>query len=181
MSAGSRGWTTATPDDLFYFLYYLDTQEKGTKMVHEASCPGVGRVGDDECREGSRCVRRYAAESLRKGFVSKLKMATKEHEKGEEWDPVCRVGNPCSSMLVESYLTFVSEEQEQVGVPVNQAAPILEHTLIDLLSDMRSRAQVAASLAERISLTRDVALFSLAFYSMRRGYGLSFTLLSQIL
>ena len=84
-------------------------------------------------------------------------------------------------MLVESYLTFVSEEQKQVGVPVNQAAPMLEHTLIDLLSDMRSRALVAASLADRISLTRDTALFSLAFYSMRRSYDLSFTLGSEIL
>ena len=58
---------------------------------------------------------------------------------------------------------------------------MLEHTLIDLLSDMRSRVKVTASLTERISLTRDIALFSLAFYSMRRGYDLSFTLGSQIL
>ena len=36
-------------------------------------------------------------------------------------------------------------------------------------------------MAERISLTRDIALFSLTFYSMRRGYDLSFTLGSQIL
>ena len=55
------------------------------------------------------------------------------------------------------------------------------NTLIDLLSDMCSRAQVAASLAERISLTRDIALFALAFYSMRRGYDLPFTLGSHIL
>ena len=126
-------------------------------MVHEASCPGVSRVGDDVCREGSLCARRYAAESLRKGFVSKLKMAMEEHGKGKEWDPVRRVGNPCSSLLVESYLTFASEEHKQVGMPVNHAAPLLEHTLIDLLGDMRSRAQVAASLAEHISLTRDIA------------------------
>ena len=105
----------------------------------------------------------------------------KEHGKGEERDPIRRVGNPCSSMLVESYLTFVSEDQKQVWVAVNQAAPMLEHTLIDLINDTRSQAQVAASLAERISLTRDIALFSLAFYSMRRGYDLSFTLGSQIL
>ena len=108
-------------------------------------------------------------------------MAMKEHGKGEERDPIRRVGNPCSSMLVESYLTFVSEDQKQVWVAVNQAAPMLEHTLIDLLSDMRSRVKVTASLTERISLTRDIALFSLAFYSMRRGYDLSFTLGSQIL
>ena len=58
---------------------------------------------------------------------------------------------------------------------------MLEHTLIDQLRDMCSRAQVAASLAERISLTRDIALFALAFYSMRRGDDHSFTLGSQIL
>ena len=64
ISAGSCGWTTATPDDLFDFLCYLDTQGKGTKMVHEASCTGVGWVGDNACREGSLCARQYAAESL---------------------------------------------------------------------------------------------------------------------
>ena len=77
----------------------------------------------------------------------------KEHGKGGEWDPTRRVGNPCASPLVGSYLKFVSEEQKQVGVPVNQAALMLEHTLMDLLSDMRPRAQVASLLAERISLT----------------------------
>ena len=46
---------------------------------------------------------------------------------------------------------------------------------------MRSRAQVAALLADCISLTTDIALFSLAFYSMCRDYDLSFTLGSQIL
>ena len=68
--AGSRGWTTATVDDLVDFLCFRDTQGKGTNMVHEASCPRVGRAGDDECREESSCARRYAAESLRKGCVS---------------------------------------------------------------------------------------------------------------
>ena len=43
------------------------------------------------------------------------------------------------------------------------------------------RAQVVGSLAERISLTRCIALYSLAFYSMRRGYDLSFTMGLHIL
>ena len=66
-------------------------------------------------------------------------------------------------------------------MPVNQAAPILKHTLLDLLSDMRSRAQVVASMAERIPLTRDIALFSSKFYSVGRGYDVYFILGSQIL
>ena len=42
--------------------------------------------------------------------------------------------------------------QKQIGV--NRAAPLLENTTIDLRSDMRSRAQVAASLAA-VSLSRE--------------------------
>ena len=101
-SAGSSIWTTATADDLFDFRYFRDTQGKGTKMVHEASCPGVGRAGDDKCREESSCARRHAAESLRKGCFSKPKRVRKAHGNGEVWDSIRRMGNPCASTLVES-------------------------------------------------------------------------------
>ena len=77
ISPGSRGGTAATPDAVFDFLCYLDTQRKGTKLVHATFCPGVGRAGDDACLAGPSCARRYAAESIRKGFASKLKMVTK--------------------------------------------------------------------------------------------------------
>lgn len=177
VSGGRRGWETATPDDAFDVLCFLDTQGKGP------SCPGVGSARADVFLPGSLtpCTKRYAADSLRKGFLCKLKMAMKEHGKGEEWDPIRQMGNPCASPLVDSYLTFVSEEQKKVGVAVNQAQPLLAHTLLDLLCDMRSRAQVAPQLGDRLALTRDVALFSLALFSMHRDYDLSFTLGSQIL
>ena len=164
ISAGSCGWTTETPDEVFDFLCYRDAQGKGTKLVHPTSCPGVGRARDDAYLAWSSCTRRYAAESIRNGFVSTLNnMVMKYHGKGEEWDPARRVGNPCASPLVDSYLTCASEEQKLVGVPVNQAAPMLDHTLMDLLRDTSSGAQVPSSLAERISLTRDIALYAGVF------------------
>ena len=59
---------------------------------------------------------------------------------------------------------------------------MLELALISLPGDMRSRAQVASSPAESISLTRDkIALYSLAAYSMRRGSDLPFIMGSHIL
>ena len=58
----------------------------------------------------------------------------KMNGKGEEWDPVDRIGNPCSSPLKYSYLTFISDQRNQVGVQVNQAAPMLERTLLNLLT-----------------------------------------------
>eukprot|EP00752_Nemacystus_decipiens_P005329 g4833.t1 len=113
---------------------------------------------------------------------TKLKMAYKEQiGRGEEWNPLSRTGNPCAHPMVEDYLAFTAAEQKRVGVTVHQAAPLLDDTLGALLAHMRLRAQAAESVRERIVLTRDVALFSLAMYSMRRGSDLSFTLAAQIL
>ena len=77
--------------------------------------------------------------------------------------------NPCFSPLVESYLTCVSDTQKQVGVPVKQAAPLLTHDFARLLQDLRQRAQSAGSMSVRTEIARDIALFSLAFDSIRRG------------
>lgn len=181
-SAGRLGWESATPDDVFDWFCFLDTQGNGTTVVHDRACPGVGSVSADLCVPGSPCTRRYAAESLRVSFFSKLKMAFREElGRGGPWNPVDRSGNPCDSPLAELYLTFASEEQKRGGTPVKQAAPLLADTLAALLDSMRTRAQLSPSERDRVSITRDIALFSLAFYTMRRGFDLSFTMGSQVL
>lgn len=42
---GVRGWKTATDVDLFEWLFWLDSQGNGTKLVHATTCPGVGTDG----------------------------------------------------------------------------------------------------------------------------------------
>ena len=68
-----------------------------------------------------------------------------ETRKREEWDLVRRIAHPCLSPLADSYLTIVSDAENQIWV--NRAAPLLENTIIDLRSDSQSRARVAALLA----------------------------------
>ena len=101
--------------------------------------------------------------------------------KVKDCDPVQKQGNTCSSLLVESYLTCMSNTQRQVGVPVNQAAPLLTHDFARLLQDLRQRAQSESRTTARIEIAPDIALFTLAFDSMRRGYDLLFTMGSQAL
>lgn len=48
------------------------------------------------------------------------------------------------------------------------------HVSAELLEIMRSRAQLEQSLVPRITITRDIALYSHAFASMRRGCDISF-------
>ena len=73
------------------------------------------------------------------------------------------------SPLVDSFLTIVSEAQKQIGV--NRAAVLLENTIIDL----RSAAACAGDCLPgcRISVTTDIAPYSLDFFSWCRGYDLS--------
>ena len=181
LTSGQRGWESATPDDVFDWLCYLDTQGNGTKLVHDRSCPGVGTSDETACAPGGACGKRYAAASLQKGFVSKLRMAYKESLfRGDVWDPRSANGNPCGSPRVDAYLTYAMETQKQVGVPVNQAAPLLSDTLEKLLESMQLRLLLASD-AEAISIARDIALFALAFHTMRRGFDISNTLGSHIL
>ena len=49
--------------------------------MHKTSCHGVGHEGDYAFLEGSSCAKQDAAESIRKDFASKLKMAMKENVK----------------------------------------------------------------------------------------------------
>ena len=77
-----RGWKTTTPDDGFDSLCFLDTQGKGTNMVHEISCPGVGCAGNDACPEGSLCANITRLIISAKG-LSQLKLVVKEHGKGK--------------------------------------------------------------------------------------------------
>ena len=85
--------------------------------MYDPSPPCVGLTHGNACPPGSGCAKRYAARYIDSGLVSKLHMAFRQQlGKGEEWDPVEKTGNPCSSVLVESHLTFVTEEQKRVGV-----------------------------------------------------------------
>lgn len=182
LSGGRRGWETATPGDVFDWMCYLDTQGNGTKRVHVRTCPRVGTSMEGACPDHSGCMTQYAADSLRKGFVSKLRMAYKEYlYRGDDWDPMSGKGNPCGSAHVDSYLTYTTETQRQAGVAPAQAPALLSHILAALLVDMRARCTVAESVKTGIEITRDVALFALAFYSCRRGFDISNTLGSQVL
>ena len=64
--------------DVLVWSCWLDSHGNGTKLVHSASCPGVGLDSDSQCQPSVHCKRRYAAASLDKGHASKLQCAMME-------------------------------------------------------------------------------------------------------
>ena len=74
-SLQARGWERATNDDVLDRLCWLGSHGGGTKAVHSADCAAVGSKSLVGCSQGSTCGTHYAAQTLDKGFASKLKCA----------------------------------------------------------------------------------------------------------
>ena len=177
-----RGWQTATDVDVLEWLSWLDSHRNGTQWVHDGTCLGVGLDDSSQCMSDGRCTKRYAAASLDEVKLSKLKWAMIEQlGKHSDGDPVEQRGNPVASPLVRGYLTNAQEEQRRGGVSVQQAPPLVKGQLQKLVGNMLRRVPTLPTAAERFAMVRDVAIFCVAFHTMKRGFELSVALASQVL
>lgn len=101
---GMRGWESATDVDVQDWLCWLDSHGNGTKVVHAVDCPEIGSTSMATCSKESTCAKRYAAQTLDKAFVSKLKCAMSEIlGKSDPWDEREKRGNAADSTAVRKY------------------------------------------------------------------------------
>ena len=92
-----------------------------------------------------------------------------------------RIGNPVRSDLVTQYMAFTTGEQKQAGVLVKQVLTILRSHLAQILLPMRTQLQLTTSDVGRVTLARDIAFFTVAFSTTKRGAELTATLIQRIL
>ena len=85
-----------------------------------------------------------------------------------------------SSALAKSYLTFTREEQRLVGVSAKQAPVLMSPQLNKFIPQIRRTARSGHTLRERMSITRDMALFCVAFHTRGSGSDLACTLGAQV-
>ena len=171
-------------NDVVTFLCWLATcSEKRRTAVHTRDCEAVGTSELSNCSTTEeRCTLRYAHDSLRTNYVSKLAMAY-ERDLGvtHDWNSALRTGNPVRSDLVTQYMAFIREEQKQAGVEVSQAPAMLHSHLTAIITHMTLRIRCTQDPYDRIVFDRDIALFTVAFSTLKRGDGLSRTLIQRIL
>ena len=89
-------------------------------------------------------------------------------------------GQP-SSEPVSARVSIIRAEQRRVGVGVKQAPPLVAVQLRKLVRNMRRRAQTLPTAVERIAMIRHVAIFCVAFHTMKRGFQLSVAVAAQVL
>ena len=76
---------------------------------------------------------------------------------------------------------FIREEQKKAGVEVSQAHAMLHSHLTAIIAQMTLRIRCTQDPYDRIVFPRDIALFRVAFSTLKRGDGLSRTLIQRIL
>lgn len=131
---------------------FLDSQGDGTTVVHDRSYPGVGSPATDACFTTPPYAKQCAAEPLRNGSLSQLKMACEQLERGDAWNPDNMSGNRCDAQLVESY-SICARKSRKWGVSrLNRGgAHIGTHSRRPLGLHMRTRAQLSPSVLVRVS------------------------------
>ena len=179
----------AQPNDVVTFLCWLDScSEKRRTVVHARDGEAVGTSELSNCsttEEG--CTLRYAHDSLRTNYVSNLAMAY-ERDLGvtHDWNSALRTGNsvrrnPVRSDVVTQYMAFIREEQKKAGVEVSQAPAMLHSHLAAIIARMALHIWCTQDPYNRIVLSKDIALFTVAFITLKMGDGLSRTLIQRIL
>lgn len=184
VGTGHTHMADAQPKDVLDFLCWLDScGDRRRTVVHDRYCVGVGTDSFAECStmEGA-CTLRYAAESLRTNYMSKLATAY-ERDLGVApvWNEQLRTGNPVRSEVVTRYMAFIRSEQKRAGVLVKQAPVLLQTDLAAIVGPMRARLQNTRDAANRLILARNIAIFTVAFSTTKRGDELTRTLIQRIL
>ena len=181
---GARHMAAAQPIDVLQFLCWLDAcRERRRTVVHHVDCEAVGTdTLTDSCRTGGLCDKRFAHDSLRTNYVSKLAVAY-ERDLGvaPAWCDQLRVGNPVRSDIVTQYMAFTRAEQKKAGVRVKQAPALLRSHLSAIVTPLQARLQGTVDKVEKLTLARNIALFTVAFGTTKRGDELTRTLTQRIL
>ena len=181
---GAKHMAAAQPTDILEFLCWLDScGERRRTIVHDVHCESVGtETFTEACKARGLCGKRFAHDSLRTNYVSKLAVAY-ERDLGvaPAWCDQLRVGNPVRSDIVTQYMAFSRSEQKRAGVRVKQAPALLHSHLASIVAPLRARLQGTVDLAERLTLARNIALFTVAFSTTKRGDELTRTLIQRIL
>ena len=184
VAGGPEHMVMAQPNDLVTFLCWLDScSEKRRTAVHARDCEAVGISELLNCSTTEAgCTPRYAHDSLRSNYVSKLAMAY-ERDLGvtHDWNSALRTGNPVRSDLVTQYTAFIREEQKKAEVEVSQAPAMLDSHLMAIIVHMALHIRCTQDPYDRVIFARNIALFTVAFNTLKRGDGLSRILIQRIL
>ena len=167
---GKKSLNSASPNDVISFLVWCD--KFGKTVSHLNDCSG---------KESCNCPKMLAAGTIDNN-IGKLRTIFKEAGRGSFWNDDLQLGNPASHSSVKNYHTMVLEEQAISRTFTKQAVPMFLDKL-NILCSYLIKQVVLLNIkpVSRFILARDLAFFSLDFFSGDRGSDLGRVKSSDVL
>ncbi len=152
----------ASPKDVVDFLIWID--KFGKTSQHDEKC-----FARSLTKISCSCPRSLAARTIDNN-IGKLRSIFNDNGRGATWNNELNLGNPAAHPSVKDYYKLVLEEQIQARTVPCQAIPMFLDKLKCLCSHLRNMA-IAPSISPstRYVLVRDLAFFSVDFFSGDRG------------
>ena len=161
----TKSLNSASPNDVISFLVWRDKFGKTVSHLNgcsgKVSTPAAGTIDNN---------------------TGKLRTIFKEAGRGSSWNDDLQLGNPASQSSVTNYHTMVLEEQVISGTFPKQAVPMFSDKLNIICSYLRKQVVLPnIKPISRFILARDLAFFSLDFFSGDRGSDLGRVKSSDVL
>ena len=164
-SPNKKTLSSASPNDIVSFLIWRD--KFGKTKVHRNSCQSKNEPGGSIL--SCSCPKVLAAGTIDNN-IGKLRALFKEHGRGGTWNDDLNVGNPAAHRSVKEYHSLVQEEQTIARCFPSQAVPLFLDKLKILCSHLRNLIVTPEMKSTtRYILARDLAFFSMDFFSGDRG------------
>jgi len=171
----ARSIFSATPEDVSRFWVWKDRH--GKTVVHVTNCVNASNQNASECG----CPKLLAFKTV-DSYIGKLRAIFNEAGRTGDWNSLLGFGNPAASVVVQSYLKAVSEEQLRTHIVPKQAVAFFLPKLL-LLARLwdRKMADPSVSPSGLFILARDQAFFKTLFFSVDRGSDLGCVKTAEIL
>ena len=170
-----RSIFSATSEDVSRFLVWKDRHSK--TFLHLSDCVNASSQNASDCG----CPKRLEFKTV-DSYIGKLRAIFNEAGRTGDWNSLVGFGNPAASVVLQSYLKAVSEEQLRAHIVPKQAVPFFLPKLL-LLARLwdRKMADPSVSPTGLFILARDQAFFKTLFFSADRGSDLGCVKTSEIM
>ena len=156
-----KSLAAASPDDIVSFLTWRDKFGKTVRHSEICKKPSDG----NQCS----CPKSLAAGTIDSN-IGKLRSILNENGRGSFWNDELRLANPAAHSSVRNYYLMILEEQTIARSFSSQAIPVFLDKLKSLCPHLRNLVIAPhAKASTRYILARDLAFFSLDFFSGDRG------------
>ena len=157
-------------NDVLDFLIFKDINNSGRTSVHHKTCPHIGALTCEGCKDKTLCAKRHQAASMRGGILATLRIGFEDVGMKGIYNPKTLQGDPTRGAVVSEYLGFARMEQGLSGVLPTQAVTMTKGKMDKFMMAMGLDIQGRKGIT-RLRMKERRAMYAFCYTAIKRLAG----------